>query len=100
MLKIARLIISYLYVIHNINSKTHAKRFCHFSNFMHLVVISSQFMRFRLQNGNEQPCLLIKRTLTIYQMRFVIRSAELAQLWRKWIIHICQMNMSNSLKFD
>ncbi|MGK3404273.1 type II toxin-antitoxin system YafO family toxin, partial [Escherichia coli] len=42
LLKIARLIISYLYVIHNINSKTHAKRFCHFSNFMHLVVISSQ----------------------------------------------------------
>ncbi|KDA75675.1 putative transposase domain protein [Escherichia coli 2-316-03_S1_C2] len=44
--------------------------------------------------------MLIKRTLTIYQMRFVIRSAELAQLWRKWIILICQMNMSNSLKFD
>lgn len=33
-------------------------------------------MRFRFQNGNEQPCLLIKRPLTIYQMRFVIRSAE------------------------
>lgn len=37
-------------------------------------------MRFRFQNGNEQPCLLIKRALTIYQMRCVIRSAELAEM--------------------